>query len=114
MLPTPAIVWLFILIAVELSGMFLFSRGFFPHKSHVDGFASPEDIPIPPGQATIDACQMLTQVSSVEKGQTEINKLLDTCLGIEPQFDRLIFMVVDSLRHDFIFDASSGMTFTQR
>jgi len=30
------------------------------------------------------------------------------------QFDRLIFMVVDALRSDFVFSSASGFTFTQK
>jgi ethanolamine phosphate transferase 2 subunit G len=31
-----------------------------------------------------------------------------------PQFDKVIFMVVDALRSDFVYAASSGFKFTQR
>jgi ethanolaminephosphotransferase len=30
------------------------------------------------------------------------------------QFDKLIFMVVDALRSDFVFSGGSGFTFTQK
>jgi ethanolaminephosphotransferase len=32
----------------------------------------------------------------------------------EPRFDRLVFMVVDALRSDFVFSSSSGFGFTQK
>jgi ethanolaminephosphotransferase len=31
-----------------------------------------------------------------------------------PHFDKVIFMVVDALRSDFVYGASSGFKFTQR
>jgi ethanolamine phosphate transferase 2 subunit G len=31
-----------------------------------------------------------------------------------PPFDKLVFMVVDALRSDFVFGEESGMTFVQR
>lgn len=32
----------------------------------------------------------------------------------EPVFDRVVFMVVDALRSDFVYGHESGMEFTQR
>jgi ethanolaminephosphotransferase len=32
----------------------------------------------------------------------------------KPQFDRVIFMVVDALRSDFVFSSASGFSYTQR
>jgi ethanolaminephosphotransferase len=32
----------------------------------------------------------------------------------EPQFDKIIFMVVDALRSDFVYGPDSGFIFTQR
>lgn len=31
-----------------------------------------------------------------------------------PQFDRLVFMVIDALRSDFVFSSASGFSFTQK
>jgi ethanolaminephosphotransferase len=32
----------------------------------------------------------------------------------KPQFDKLVFMVVDALRSDFVYSKDSGMKFVQR
>jgi ethanolaminephosphotransferase len=32
----------------------------------------------------------------------------------KPQFDRLVFMVIDALRSDFVFSSASGFSFTQK
>lgn len=34
--------------------------------------------------------------------------------GREPMFDRVVFMIVDALRSDFVYGHESGMEFTQR
>jgi ethanolaminephosphotransferase len=59
------------LYALQLAGLVLFIRGFFPYKTNLAGFASLSDIPpLPNGQA----------------------------VSYEPLFDRLVFVVVDALR----------------
>lgn len=44
-------------------------------------------------------------------GQYELSEYGDPP---EPHFDKVIFMVVDALRSDFVYAASSGFKFTQR
>lgn len=64
----------------------VFASGFFPYK------------PVLPGLATFE-----------EHGeQGLISYRSDT------KFDKVIFMVVDALRSDFVFGGGSGMEFTQR
>ncbi|KAF2474329.1 GPI ethanolamine phosphate transferas-like protein 2 [Lindgomyces ingoldianus] len=65
----------------------VFATGFFPYK------------PFMPGLATFEAL-----------GWEEKFRWTKTP---EPQFDRLVFMVVDALRSDFVFGRESGMTFVQ-
>lgn len=34
--------------------------------------------------------------------------------GTDPEFDRVVFMVVDALRTDFVYGMNSGFNYTQR
>jgi ethanolamine phosphate transferase 2 subunit G len=67
--------------------VWIFATGFFPYKPFVPGLASYEH-----------------------------DVLLDAEYGVPPerQFDRLVFMVVDALRSDFVFSSASGFGYTQK
>ncbi|CAG8641938.1 6236_t:CDS:2, partial [Paraglomus occultum] len=75
-----------LLLIVQTIGLGLFAKGFFPYKTNLSGFASPDDVPPLPehGNATP-----------------------------KPSFDRLVFMLIDALRSDFVFGESSEMKFVQ-
>ncbi|KAJ2490041.1 major facilitator super transporter protein, partial [Coemansia sp. RSA 2049] len=74
-------------VLVELVGLGFFVKGFFPYKKSIPGFARPQDQPPDIGRtATPDA---------------------------EPQYDRLVIMLVDALRNDFVFGNNSAMDYTQ-
>ncbi|KAJ2849101.1 major facilitator super transporter protein [Coemansia brasiliensis] len=77
-----------LLLAVELLGMGLFARGFFPYKKSAGGFAMPADQP--------------EDIGGSNRTQPEA------------QYDRLVLMVIDALRNDFIFGNESQMTYTQQ
>jgi ethanolaminephosphotransferase len=64
-----------------------FATGFFPYKPFIPGLASFKD-----------HAQVEEQYGALP----------------ERQFDRLIFMVVDALRSDFVFSSSSGFGYTQK
>ncbi|KAJ1905925.1 major facilitator super transporter protein [Coemansia sp. IMI 209127] len=78
-----------VVVLVELVGLGLFVKGFFPYKRSIPGFARPQDQP--PDIGRIGA--------------------LDS--EIAPQYDRLVVMLVDALRNDFVFGNNSAMEFTQ-
>lgn len=65
----------------------IFASGFFPYKPFLPGLATFEDV-AEPGE------EILSQP--------------------EPVFDRVIFMVVDALRSDFVFGHESEFGFVQR
>jgi ethanolaminephosphotransferase len=65
----------------------VFAIGFFPYKPSIQGLARYEEL------------------GWEEKMGWEREP--------EPQFDRLVFMVVDALRNDFVFGEGSGMGFVQ-
>ncbi|KAJ2663469.1 major facilitator super transporter protein [Coemansia sp. RSA 1200] len=76
-----------LVVLVELVGLGFFVKGFFPYKKSIPGFARPQDQPPDIGRtATPDA---------------------------EPQYDRLVIMLVDALRNDFVFGNNSAMDYTQ-
>jgi ethanolaminephosphotransferase len=68
----------------------VFATGFFPYKPFMPGLAKYED--------------------SIQ------NDVLGKGLQAPPEapFDKLVFMVVDALRSDFVFGEESGMNFVQR
>lgn len=69
------LLYLFILFFIQLVGIGLFSKGFFPYKVHLSGFAAKEDVP----------SSFLTEDLHRNHWQ-------------EPKFDRLVFVVIDALR----------------
>ena len=81
------------LVALILSNSLLpiatliFASGFFPYKPLLPGLATFEDVQKP-------GHEQLTQPEAV--------------------FDRVVFMVVDALRTDFVYGYNSGFEFTQR
>ena len=88
------------LIAMSLSNLLLpvavlvFATGFFPYK------------PFLPGLATY---------ANQEHSEKDAQEL-ETRQEKQPQaiFDRVVFMVVDALRSDFVYGHHSGFKFTQR
>ncbi|KAK5108293.1 hypothetical protein LTR62_008608 [Meristemomyces frigidus] len=86
--------WTFRLVSLTLANVLLplavlvFAIGFFPYK------------PLLPGLATFQDDE--TSSSDSQGG-----------LRPEPVFDRVIFMVVDALRSDFVYGYHSGFGFTQ-
>ncbi|KAL1915327.1 uncharacterized protein VTP21DRAFT_6785 [Calcarisporiella thermophila] len=81
---------LLFLISLQFAGLTLFARGFFPYKTYVPGFASVDDTPPLPNGV------------KPEGG-----------IGQEPIFGRMVFMLVDALRNDFVFGPDSGMLFVK-
>ncbi|PIA19311.1 alkaline phosphatase-like protein [Coemansia reversa NRRL 1564] len=93
------------LLAMELVGLGLFSKGFFPYKKSIPGFASPVDRPVDMRRIVQEA-----QAGSVDMapiGQEE------KAQKATAQYGRLVLMVVDALRNDFVFGNESAMAYTQ-
>ncbi|CAO3653461.1 unnamed protein product [Cunninghamella echinulata] len=100
--------YLYILAFIQIIGLLLFVKGFFPYKTYLSGFSTNNDAP--PWLHTTNL---------------DDNKPLNTPL-IEPEFDCLVFIVVDALRNDFVFqdkgfkfvnsliDQGSAMAFTAK
>jgi hypothetical protein len=68
----------------------IFATGFFPYKPFMPGLATYEDS---------DKGDVLGKASREPP---------------KAPFDKLVFMVVDALRSDFVFGEESGMSFVQR
>lgn len=66
----------------------VFAKGFFPYK------------PFMPGLATYEKLGWEDKMGWSKDP--------------EPQFNKLVFMVVDALRSDFVYGEESGMKFVQR
>ncbi|KAI9287339.1 hypothetical protein BC943DRAFT_319562 [Umbelopsis sp. AD052] len=77
---------LLMLSAVQLAALLLFCKGFFPYKTYLPGFAT-----------TADAPEIFSKTADSN----------------EPQFDRLVFVLVDALRNDFVFERGSGFSFVK-
>lgn len=69
----------------------VFASGFFPYKPFLPGLARYEDL-----------------------GWNSVIGEAEWQHPPKPPFNKLIFMVVDALRSDFVFGEESGMTFVQR
>ncbi|KAI7895809.1 alkaline-phosphatase-like protein [Mucor mucedo] len=74
--------YLGILALLQLVGICLFCKGFFPYKIYLSGHATQDDVPA-----------------------------LLKDLHNEAEFDRLVFVVIDALRNDFILGNDSGFDF---
>ncbi|KAL9549619.1 hypothetical protein MBANPS3_005118 [Mucor bainieri] len=70
-----------LLALIQIAGIALFCKGFFPYKIYLSGYAAPGD-----------------QFSLHEQPQ-------------EPEFDRLVFVLIDALRNDFLIGEDSGFKF---
>jgi ethanolaminephosphotransferase len=68
----------------------VFATGFFPYKPFMPGLAEYEEL----------------------GWNDKMGK--DWQTPPEPPFDKLVFMVVDALRSDFVYGEDSGMSFVQR
>ncbi|KAI8326165.1 alkaline phosphatase-like protein [Martensiomyces pterosporus] len=92
---------LFVALLVELAGLAFFIKGFFPYKKSIAGFATrqeqqPWDLSAPGGQPGHPAKAEESHVAAPHA-----------------QYDRLVVMLVDALRNDFVFGNNSAMDFTQ-
>jgi ethanolaminephosphotransferase len=74
--------------------MLVFATGFFPYKPFMLGLAEYEDL----------------HWKSWNVGGENAEEPLSPA----PPFDKLVFMVVDALRSDFVYSEESGMSFVQR
>lgn len=74
------------------AAILVFATGFFPYKPFMPGLAEYEE---------------LSWLSQQGRSNGELQPP-------EAPFDKLVFMVVDALRSDFVYSEESGMTFVQR
>lgn len=80
-------IFLFLVLVVQFLGLTVFLKGFFPLKKAIPGSATPRDFPPEPG--------------SIKRGY-----------GVPALFDRMVFVLVDALRADFVFN-DTRMTYTR-
>ena len=81
-------IFLVLLLFCQSVGLTLFLRGFFPLKKAIQGRATNENLPPEP---------------SVDKPGDPLS----------PKFGRVVIMLIDALRADFVFNEQSLMPFTQ-
>ncbi|KAI9269137.1 alkaline-phosphatase-like protein [Phascolomyces articulosus] len=81
-----------LLAIIQIIGLSLFARGFFPYKVYLSGFANVTSVPSWPDVTT----ETITRPTL-----------------IEPEFDQLVFIVVDALRNDFVLGPDSGFGFVK-
>ena len=77
-----------LLLLCQILGLILFLRGFFPLKKAIDGRATNENLPPEP--------------SFEGKGDL-----------LPPKFGRVVIMLIDALRADFVYSEQIRMPFTQ-
>ncbi|XP_070563098.1 GPI ethanolamine phosphate transferase 2-like [Ptychodera flava] len=87
-------VFICLCLLIEIAGMYIFFKGFFPVKTAIPGRATLADLPDEP----ID----LDQQNQTENG------------SLKPAFGKLVIMLIDAMRADFVFGGKAGqhMPFT--
>lgn len=91
-------IFLFILVFYHLVAIALFAKGYFPIKTNAEGYSTLATTPGEPYRPS-SHCDGIWCGSNYT---------------IPPQFGRLVIMVVDALRADFIFDQSPRMQFVEK
>ena len=87
-MPSGHSILLVLLLFCQIVGLTLFLRGFFPLKKAIQGRATNENLPPEP----------LAE---------------NTGRPLPPKFGRVVIMLIDALRADFVFNEQSKMPFTQ-
>ncbi|KAF9023843.1 major facilitator super transporter protein [Haplosporangium bisporale] len=80
----------------QLVGLVMFAKGFFPYKSISTTFATMDDLPVLPS----------TGASQGASG-SEDNE------SIRPRYGKVVLMLVDALRSDFLYGNESDFSFVQ-
>jgi ethanolaminephosphotransferase len=76
----------------------VFAMGFFPYKPFMPGLATYEELGF-----GLDGVGIEDEVgNTMAKG------------AVQPVFDKVVFMVVDALRSDFVYAEGSGFNFVRR
>ncbi|GJJ70235.1 ethanolamine phosphate transferase 2 subunit G [Entomortierella parvispora] len=81
-------------LACQLVGLVMFAKGFFPYKTISTTFATLEDLP--PLPAAVPVAQADADIGT-----------------IPPRFGKIVLMLVDALRSDFLYGNESDFTFVQ-
>eukprot|EP01135_Chromosphaera_perkinsii_P009355 Nk52_evm31s1737 gene=Nk52_evmTU31s1737 len=82
-----------ILLCVQLIAVSIFARGFFPHKKAAEGFAtSTSNLPPPLWSSSVG--------KNGRQGEEQQN-------AIPARFGRLVLVMIDALRYDFVFERES-------
>ncbi|XP_078494079.1 GPI ethanolamine phosphate transferase 2, catalytic subunit-like [Ciona intestinalis] len=86
---------------ISFFGLLLFIKGFFPMKSGTAGIATSSDIPPAPTNADFEA-KMLTQQFKDADSLSYDSKLPSHASPIKAPFTKLVIIIVDGMRLDFI------------
>ncbi|KAG0052794.1 major facilitator super transporter protein [Gryganskiella cystojenkinii] len=87
-------------LACQLVGLVMFAKGFFPYKSISTSFASLEDLPPLPMIPT-------------DQDSDQSDRASGAAGTIPPRFGKVVLMLVDALRSDFLYGNESDFTFMQ-
>ncbi|KAF9941236.1 major facilitator super transporter protein [Modicella reniformis] len=87
-------------LACQLVGLVMFAKGFFPYKAISISFASLEDLPPPPSLITTDPIRQ-EQTEQLNAGT------------VAPRFGKVVLMLIDALRSDFLYGNESDFLFMQ-
>ncbi|KAF9124240.1 major facilitator super transporter protein [Mortierella sp. GBA39] len=82
-------------LACQLVGLIMFAKGFFPYKAISTTFASLEDLPLEPSSLV---------VNGEDSPQTTT---------VKPRFGKIVLMLVDALRSDFLYGNESDFRLMQ-
>ncbi|KAI1311058.1 major facilitator super transporter protein [Mortierella claussenii] len=90
-------------LACQLVGLVMFAKGFFPYKAISTTFSSMEDLPPLPS--------LTNRASDLAEDQPEEQEIQRTT--VNPRFGKVVLMLVDALRSDFLYGNESDFTFMQ-
>jgi ethanolaminephosphotransferase len=95
---------LYVSLLLQVVGLLIFLYGYFPVKRVVPGFAVAEDAPPEPSPDNIQHLLIGKEFNNASSIQ-----------GTGSVYGRLVIMLIDALRADFVFgDAGRSMPYTRR
>ncbi|CAO3563846.1 unnamed protein product [Mortierella alpina] len=99
-------------LACQLVGLVMFAKGFFPYKVISTSFSTLQDLPPLPVVPLITG-QQGSEPSTLERDRNPNQEPMLRSDTIKPRFGKVVLMLVDALRSDFLYGNDSDFHFMQ-